>query len=57
VINITINSFGTELQKEDRGALFPNFGLLYPEGSVSWISLFLIPLLLGGIMRCSQPIA
>jgi V-type H+-transporting ATPase subunit d len=33
VINITINSFGTELQKEDRGALFPSFGLLYPEGT------------------------
>jgi len=31
-INITINSFGTELQKEDRTMLFPNFGLLVPEG-------------------------
>jgi len=32
VINITINSFGTELQKEDRQSLFPTFGLLFPEG-------------------------
>ena len=31
-INITINSIGTELQKEDRGTLYPNFGLLHPEG-------------------------
>lgn len=32
-INITINSFGTELRKEEREALYPNFGLLYPEGT------------------------
>jgi len=31
-INITINSFGTELTKEKREDLYPNFGLLYPEG-------------------------
>jgi len=31
-INITINSFGTELHKEDRHKLYPNFGLLVPEG-------------------------
>lgn len=31
-INITINSFGTELTKEDRQKLYPNFGWLYPEG-------------------------
>ncbi|KAI5804463.1 V0 complex, c/d subunit of ATPase [Geopyxis carbonaria] len=32
-INITLNSFGTELSKADRKKLYPNFGLLYPEGS------------------------
>jgi len=31
-INITINSFGTELTKDDRQKLYPNFGLLHPEG-------------------------
>ncbi|KAI9811737.1 MAG: H(+)-transporting V0 sector ATPase subunit d [Pycnora praestabilis] len=31
-INITLNSFGTELSKEDRRKLYPNFGRLYPEG-------------------------
>ena len=32
VINITLNSFGTELGADDRKKLFPNFGELYPEG-------------------------
>jgi len=32
-INITINSFGTELTKDDRQKLYPRFGLLYPEGT------------------------
>jgi V-type H+-transporting ATPase subunit d len=32
-INITINSFGTELQKDDRQALYPAFGMLHPEGT------------------------
>ena len=32
-INITLNSFGTELSKNDRKKLYPNFGRLYPEGS------------------------
>jgi V-type H+-transporting ATPase subunit d len=32
-INITINSFGTELTKDDRQKLYPSFGLLYPEGT------------------------
>ncbi|KAG0135908.1 V-type proton ATPase subunit D [Tuber indicum] len=32
-INITINSFGTELSKQDRKKLYPSFGKLYPEGS------------------------
>jgi len=31
-INITINSFGTELTKDEREKLYPDFGLLYPEG-------------------------
>jgi len=31
-INITINSFGTELTKDDRQKLYPTFGLLNPEG-------------------------
>jgi len=33
-INITLNSFGTELTKADRKKLYPNFGKLYPEGSL-----------------------
>jgi len=32
-INITLNSFGTELSKADRKKLYPSFGRLYPEGS------------------------
>jgi len=31
-INITINSFGTDLIKDDRAKLYPAFGTLYPEG-------------------------
>jgi len=31
-INITINSFGTDLGKDDREKLYPNFGRLRPEG-------------------------
>jgi len=30
-INITINSFGTELGKDDREKLYPSFGVLYPD--------------------------
>ena len=33
-INITLNSFGTELSKADRRRLYPEFGRLYPEGSL-----------------------
>ncbi|RMZ92119.1 hypothetical protein DV736_g595, partial [Chaetothyriales sp. CBS 134916] len=33
-INITINSFGTELSKDQRKKLYPEFGKLYPEGSL-----------------------
>lgn len=32
-INITLNSFGTELSKTDRKKLYPSFGRLYPEGT------------------------
>lgn len=32
-INITLNSFGTELSKDDRQKLYPRFGTLYPEGT------------------------
>jgi len=31
-INITLNSFGTDLSRDDREKLYPTFGLLYPEG-------------------------
>ncbi|KAI4196213.1 MAG: hypothetical protein LQ350_006706 [Teloschistes chrysophthalmus] len=31
-INITLNSFGTELAKQDRRKLYPEIGSLYPEG-------------------------
>ena len=34
-MNITINSFGTELPKEDRKKLYPNIGRLYPVGSAA----------------------
>lgn len=33
-INITINSFGTDLSKDDRKKLYPDFGRLYPEGTL-----------------------
>lgn len=32
VIDITVNSFGTDLPKKDRSKLYPNIGHLYPEG-------------------------
>lgn len=31
-INITLNSFGTELSKQDRNSLYPEMGTLNPEG-------------------------
>ena len=34
-INITINSFGTDLTKEQRAKLFPTIGRLYPDGNNS----------------------
>lgn len=33
-INITLNSFGTDLSKADRKKLYPNFGKLYPGGTL-----------------------
>ena len=33
-INITLNSFGTELSRADREKLYPEFGKLYPEGTL-----------------------
>jgi len=32
-INITANSFGTDLAKDDREKLYPAFGYLYPDGT------------------------
>lgn len=32
VINITINSFNTELSKDDRSKLYPTIGKLFPDG-------------------------
>lgn len=32
-INITLNSFNTDLSKEQRAKLFPSFGKLFPEGN------------------------
>lgn len=32
-VNITINSFGTELSKDQRAKLFPAIGRLFPEGN------------------------
>ena len=34
-VNITINSIGTGLTKEQRGKLFPALGRLYPEGTLA----------------------
>ena len=33
-INITLNSFGTDLSKAERRKLYPSFGKLYPEGTL-----------------------
>ena len=32
MINITINSFNTELSKDERAKLYPTIGNLYPDG-------------------------
>jgi V-type H+-transporting ATPase subunit d len=34
-INITINSFGSGLSKDERAKLYPNMGRLYPSGTVA----------------------
>ena len=34
-INITVNSLGTELARDDRRKLFSEFGLLYPQGQLA----------------------
>ena len=34
-INITINSFGTNLSKSERGKLYPAMGSLYPNGTMA----------------------
>lgn len=37
-LNITLNSIGTELTRDDRRKLYANFGLLYPHGQVGgWL--------------------
>jgi len=36
-INITLNSFGTDLTKDDREKLYPCFGVLYPEGTAKLV--------------------
>ncbi|KAJ1859047.1 H(+)-transporting V0 sector ATPase subunit d [Coemansia sp. RSA 2131] len=33
-VNITINSFGTELSKDDRAKLYPRLGNMYPEAQM-----------------------
>ena len=33
-INITLNSIGTELTRDDRGKLYPRMGVLHPEGTL-----------------------
>ena len=35
-LNITLNSIGTELTRDDRKKLYSNFGLLYPHGQVGF---------------------
>jgi V-type H+-transporting ATPase subunit d len=34
-INITVNSFGTDLSREDRAKLYPHVGRLYPDGTAA----------------------
>ena len=34
-INITINSFGTDLTKSERSKLYPTIGCLYPNGTMA----------------------
>jgi V-type H+-transporting ATPase subunit d len=34
-INITVNSFGTDLSKDERAKLYPSLGRLYPNGTMA----------------------
>jgi V-type H+-transporting ATPase subunit d len=34
-INITVNSFGTDLSKDERAKLYPDMGRLYPSGTMA----------------------
>jgi V-type H+-transporting ATPase subunit d len=34
-INITVNSFGTDLSKDERAKLYPDMGRLYPNGTLA----------------------
>ena len=34
-INITVNSFGTDLSKDERAKLYPDMGRLYPSGIIA----------------------
>jgi len=34
-INITVNSFGTDLSKDERAKLYPDLGRLWPEGTAA----------------------
>jgi len=34
-INITVNSFGTDLSKDERAKLYPLMGRLYPNGTMA----------------------
>ena len=34
-INITVNSFGTDLSKDERAKLYPDVGRLYPYGTMA----------------------
>lgn len=53
-INITINSFGTELSKEQRARLFPTIGRLYPEGNNALARADDIEQVVAAIDHCSE---
>lgn len=38
-LNITLNSIGTELTRDDRRRLYANFGLLHPNGGIRFLHL------------------
>lgn len=39
MINITLNSFGTDLQASERKKLYPEFGNLFPEGTCRHVAI------------------